>query len=91
MVVEWNIDDENHRITESPKLEKTYKIIQSNHPPITNSVPTKEVGANFKYRDFCRGRAEGLRTITITWKCVSVFHARQILLRLIFMFFQYTE
>ena len=24
-------------IIESPRLEKTYKIIQSNHPPITNS------------------------------------------------------
>ena len=26
-----------HRIIESPGLEKTYKIIWSNHPPITNS------------------------------------------------------
>jgi len=26
-----------HRITESPRLEKTYKIILSNCPPITNS------------------------------------------------------
>lgn len=26
----------NHRIIESPRLEKTSKIIQSNHPPTTN-------------------------------------------------------
>ena len=26
----------NHKIIESPRLEKTSKIIQSNHPPITN-------------------------------------------------------
>jgi len=27
----------NHRIIESARLEKTYRNIQSNHPPITNS------------------------------------------------------
>jgi len=27
----------NHRIIESPRLEKTHRITQSNHPPITNS------------------------------------------------------
>jgi len=27
----------NHRITESPRLEKTHRITQYNHPPITNS------------------------------------------------------
>ena len=25
-----------HRIVESPRLEKTHRITQSNHPPITN-------------------------------------------------------
>jgi len=25
-----------HRIIESPRLEKTHRIIQSNHPPITS-------------------------------------------------------
>jgi len=32
------LPSQNHRIriTESPRLEKTYRITQSNHPPITN-------------------------------------------------------
>jgi len=30
-------NDRDHRIIESLRLEKTYKIIQSNHLPITNS------------------------------------------------------
>jgi len=33
----------NHRITESWKLEKTSKIIQSNCPPITNITPLNHV------------------------------------------------
>ena len=31
------------RIIESPRLEKTSKIIQSNHPPTTNISPLKNV------------------------------------------------
>ena len=29
----------NHRIIESPRLEKTHRIIQSNHSPFTNGSP----------------------------------------------------
>lgn len=33
----------NHSIIESPRLENTYKISQSNHPPITGISPLKHV------------------------------------------------
>ena len=33
----------DHRITESPRLEKTSKIIQPNHPPTTSISPLNHV------------------------------------------------
>ena len=33
----YKVEVDNVEIIESPRLEKTYKIIQSNHPPITGS------------------------------------------------------
>ena len=40
----WDIMESGcHRMTESPGLEKTSKIIQSNHPPSTNISPLNYV------------------------------------------------
>jgi len=39
----WIIEAKNHRIIESPRVEKTSKIIQSNHPPTTNISPLNNV------------------------------------------------
>ena len=33
----WDSQDEEVRIIESPRLEKSHRMTQFNHPPITNS------------------------------------------------------